>query len=327
MYTLQVPNEKGIFLVLVCFLLTFKMNAQFVSQFSQYMFAKESYNPAALAEYSNITLNGIYKLQWIGISGAPVDANFHGSIPFAVKNKEGNIGISFDNESLGLFNKQEAEIQGAYKMNFANGTLSLGLNIGAIKIGFSGDSAHIPTGVYGNDYHIPASSDPLIPTSQVYGMALDLGLGAFYYSPKMYVGISALNINEPTVQWSSTQSTYVGNMYYLMGGYNIALANPNFILKPSVLIKTDFVNMQSDIDLLMDYKEKFWGGLAYRINDSFVFTGGVNLSNGLSIGYAFDLPITALVSSSFGSHELMISYHFNFSFAKKRNKYKSVRIL
>ncbi len=319
--------KKCTLLVLVCFLLIHKVNAQFVSQFSQYMFAKESFNPAAIAEYNMITLNGIYKLQWVGIPGAPVDATFHASMPVSVGNQNGSVGISLDNETMGLFSKQVVEIQGAYKMNVAGGTLSLGLNLGAINIGFAGDSVHIPTGSQGNDYHVAAGSDPMIPTSQVNGMAFDLGLGAYFYTPRMYVGLSALNVTEPTIRWTSTQTTYVGSMYYLTGGYNISLPNPYFTLKPAVLIKTNFVNAQADIDLLMDYKNKYWGGLGYRLNDSFIFTGGVNLNNGLSIGYAFDLPVTSIVSSSFGSHELMVSYHFDFSFVKRHSKYKSVRIL
>lgn len=297
-----------------------------MSQFTQYMFVKESFNPAAMAEYNMITLNGIYKLQWVGMPSAPVDATFHGSIPVSVGKQNGNIGISLDNESMGLFTKQMAEIQGAYKMDLAGGTLSLGMNLGAINVSFAGDSVHIPTGG-GDDYHVAPSGDSMIPTSQVNGMAFDLGFGAFFYTPEMYVGLSALNVTEPTIRWSSTQTTYVGSMYYLTGGYNITLSNPNFTLKPAVLIKTNFVNAQTDIDLLMDYKSKYWGGLAYRLNDSFIFTGGVHLTNGLSIGYAFDLPVTSIASASFGSHELMVSYQFNFSFVKQQSKYKSVRIL
>lgn len=319
--------KKSVLIVFLCVWYTSTIRAQFVSQFSQYMFSKETYNPAALSEYNMITMNGIYKLQWVGIKDAPVDAAFHASIPWSFQQQNGNIGIALDNESMGLLTKQEAAIQMAYKFSLGSGTLSIGLNIGAVKVGFQGDSVHIPTGAFGNDYHQPASSDPLIPTSQVNGMAFNTGIGVFYSNPLFYVGASGLNLTNPTIHWSSTQSTYIGNMYYFMGGYNISTANPLIKIKPSIFVKTNFINTQEDIDFLIQYNNKFWGGIGYRFSDSFIINGGVHLNNGLTIGYAFDLPTTALGGSSYGSHELMVSYHFNLSLIKKHNKYKSVRIL
>ena len=49
--------------------------------------------------------------------------------------------------------------------------------------------------------------------------------------------------------------------------------------------------------------------------------------NGLSIGYADDLPASKIITASHGSHELFLSYEFGLSFGKKDKKYKSVRIL
>ncbi|MGC9150415.1 MAG: PorP/SprF family type IX secretion system membrane protein [Microbacter sp.] len=319
--------KKSVLIVFLSVWFTSTIKSQFVSQFSQYMFSKETYNPAALSQYNMITMNGIYKLQWVGIKDAPVDAVFHASIPWSFHHQNGNIGIALDNESMGLLTKQEATVQATYNFSLGSGTVSIGLNLGAVKVGFKGDSVHIPTGVFGNDYHIAATSDPLIPTSQVNGMAFNAGIGLFYSTPSFYVGASGLNLTNPTIHWSSTQSTYIGSMYYFMGGYNISTANPLIKIKPSILVKTNFIHVQEDIDLLVDYKNKFWGGLGYRPGDAFIINGGVHLDNGLTFGYAFDLPTTALGGSSFGSHELMVSYQFKLSLSKRHNKYKSVRIL
>jgi type IX secretion system PorP/SprF family membrane protein len=319
--------KKSVLIVFLSVWFTTTIEAQFVSQFSQYMFSKETYNPAALSQYDMITMNGIYKLQWVGIKNAPVDAAFHASLPWSFQHQNGNVGLALDNESMGLLTKQEAAVQVTYKFSYGKGTFSIGLNLGAVKVGFNGDSVHIPTGMFGNDYHKAASLDPLIPTTQVNGMAFNTGIGVFYFNPSFYVGASMLNLTKPTIRWSSTQSTYIGSMYYFMGGYNISTVNPLIKIKPSFFVKTNFINTQEDINLTVDYKNKFWGGMGYRWGDSFIVNGGVHLNNGLSVGYAFDLPTTALGSASFGSHELMVSYHFKLSLIKRHNKYKSVRIL
>lgn len=316
--------KKFCFVVLYGVLSLSMMHAQFVSQYSQYMFAKGSFNPAAIAEGDMMHLCGIHRQQWIGMPGAPVDTYFSLSMPFTVNKKSFGAGLAFDNEKMGLFTKQFVMLQGAYKWKLGEGILSLGANLGAISIGFRGDSAYIPSG---NDYHVPVGSDNQIPTSQVSGMAFDVSLGAYYSTTKWFAGLSVLDANQPTIHWSDTQDTYVGSMWYLTGGCNIPLSNTNITFKPSVLLKTNFINYQADADFLFDFKDKFWGGFAYRLNDAFVFMGGVHLANGLTLGYAFDLPVTNLITATYGSHELFLTYDFNISLEKKKNRYKSVRIL
>jgi len=319
--------KKHCFVVLLSILSIGATNAQFVSQFSQYMFAKGSFNPAAIAEGDMMNVSGIHRQQWIGMPGAPVDTHFSLSMPFTIKKQNIGVGLAFDNEKLGLFSKQAITLQGAYKLKLWDGVLSLGANLGAISVGFEGDSVHIPSGSYGNDYHVAAGSDPQIPTSKVSGMSFDVSLGAYYTTPKWYLGLSLMDALQPTIKWNDTQETYVGSMLFFTGGYNISMSNPYFTLKPSLLLKTNFVNYQADLDLLLDYNNKFWGGLAYRFNESLIFMGGIHLINGFSIGYSFDLPMSSLIASSFGSHEIFVSYDFKISFDKRRNKYKSVRIL
>jgi hypothetical protein len=52
---------------------------------------------------------------------------------------------------------------------------------------------------------------------------------------------------------------------------------------------------------------------------------GIKVFNGLTIGYSFDLPTSALVKSA-GNHEVVLSYSFTIDKANK-NKYKSIRFL
>lgn len=288
------------------------------------MFANGAFNPAAIAEGDMMHFNGLHRQQWIGMPGAPVDTYLNLSMPFSWNKKLFGAGIAINNEKLGLFTKQFAVFQGVYKHKLKDGILSVGASLGAISIKFQGDSVHIPTG---NDYHTPAGSDGLIPTSAVTGMSFDLGVGVFYSTPVWYAGLSVLDVNQPTIRWSDTQETYVGSMLYLTGGYNLPLTDSRFTLKPSFLFKTNFVGYQTDIDLLLDSKEKFWGGLGYRFKESLIFLGGIRMTNGLTIGYSFDLPLTKIISTSLGSHELCLTYDFNVLFEKKKNKYKSIRIL
>ena len=46
---------------------------------------------------------------------------------------------------------------------------------------------------------------------------------------------------------------------------------------------SDFTTWQMNVNLLLDYKEKYWGGLSYRIQDAVSFILGIKVLNGLSI--------------------------------------------
>jgi hypothetical protein len=74
-------------------------------------------------------------------------------------------------------------------------------------------------------------------------------------------------------------------------------------------------------------KDKYWGGLSYRHQDAVVILAGIELLNGLKLGYSYDITLSKLIKYSSGSHEVMIGYSFNMNFEKRTKRYKSVRYL
>jgi type IX secretion system PorP/SprF family membrane protein len=114
---------------------------------------------------------------------------------------------------------------------------------------------------------------------------------------------------------------------YLTGGYNYALPDTKYVLKPSGLFKTDFTTFQIDLSGRMDYDNKYWGGLSYRYQEAVVFLAGINIAGGLSIGYSYDLPTSKLITATWGTHEIVMLYSFEYVFEKRNKKYKSIRIL
>jgi hypothetical protein len=114
----------------------------------------------------------------------------------------------------------------------------------------------------------------------------------------------------------------------LTGGYNYHIPDTKIILKPSTLIKTfDFVTYQVDIGARAELDNKFWGGLAYRIDDAVIFLFGLNLSSGITAGFSYDLITSKIRTVSAGSVEVFLAYNFDFVLKSRTSKYKSVRIL
>ncbi len=301
--------------------------AQFDSQRTQYMHSVSAYNAGAIAQNDMCNVLGTYRLQWAGFSNAPTDIVVSGDIPLNISGTKHGLGVTFQNDKVGLFENQAFSLKYAYQMRLWRGTLGLGLDLGFLNQAFNFDDCVTGGSEFSNDSHKDKGSDPMLQgvSSDQNDMAFNVGFGAYYSDDEMYVGLSVLNLNKPSFEFGESEETNIPRIFYLTGGYDMALSNEDYHLKPSALFRTDFSTSQFDLDCLVDYKKKFMGGLGYRWGDSFDFLIGCNLLNGLFLGYAYDLPISKMIKSG-GSHEVCLKYSFKLELAKK-NKYKSERIL
>jgi type IX secretion system PorP/SprF family membrane protein len=76
---------------------------------------------------------------------------------------------------------------------------------------------------------------------------------------------------------------------------------------PSVMTK--YVNgapVSVDFNVRMGYKELLWFGPAFRNQDAFSVFAGANLSNFVSLSYAYDNTYSKLNTASNGSHEVIL---------------------
>jgi type IX secretion system PorP/SprF family membrane protein len=290
-------------------------------QFSLYTLNLNTINPASTGINEMIHISGVHRQQWLNVKRAPQTTYMNVELPFTIENSKHGAGIGFINNSIGLFSNQSISLKYAYHKTIVDKTsLSGGLNIDFNSIGFNVKDA--TTG--NSDYHSP--SDPSIPTgSDISDLKTDIGIGALIKSEAYLLGIALQNILSPSYQLSNTEYNTPMNLN-LLGIYNIKTINSLYLIQPSVLAKTDFTRWQVELGSTVQYKEKYWGGLGYRFQDALIFQLGMQLSNGLTIGYAFDLPVSSMINSSIGSHELSLSYSFKIEFSKKQT-YKSIRHL
>jgi type IX secretion system PorP/SprF family membrane protein len=157
-------------------------------------------------------------------------------------------------------------------------------------------------------------------------MAVDVGFGLYLSSNNYFLGASVTHLNQAAIEFSDLASTYLTRHYYLMGGYNIKLADPLFELQPTALIKTDLAGWQVDVTGRIVYDDKFWGGISYRLDDAVSLLMGLEMLNGLKVGYSFDLVTSAIGYYGFASHEIFVTYSIDLE-KNRSQKYKSVRFL
>ncbi len=298
--------------------------AQFDAQVSQYMFHMPAYNPASIGENGMINVTGQYRMQWMGMPGAPQTLHFTINAPLKSSEKVTNgLGIKFQRDGIGAFVNQTGHLQYAYKRKIGKNTLSLGADLGFVSVGFVHDSIRAEVN---SEYH-DFLGDAAIPTADDTGSNLDLSLGAFYSAPKYYLGISYVHLNAPRIKLNDDRTQFnVNGALYATGGYDLSFREPKWVLRSSALFKSDFTSWQAEVSSRMEYDQKFWGGLSYRYQDAVVVFLGANLMSGLMIGFSYDAPASKMIKASWGSPEVLISYSFVFDLGNN-SRYKSIRIL
>ncbi|HET7732432.1 MAG TPA: type IX secretion system membrane protein PorP/SprF [Paludibacter sp.] len=310
----------GILLSLLCLEPVF---SQFDAQFSQYMFNPSAFNPAAVGEGDMIQAILQGRLQWVGMPNAGKTLVASINSPLKIGNGIHGVGFKFFKDVVGVFENTTGHLQYAYKKHIGVGVLSIGADMGFIQIGIKADSI-LARKITLGDYH-DLETDPAIPQVNASGQSFDMNIGAYYSTEKFYTGISYSHLNSPVIEWTDNAGINLKGTLFLTGGYNFSLPDTKYVFKPSGLFKTNFTTMQIDLSTRLEYDNKYWGGLSYRFQDAVVIMAGLKLASGLSVGYSYDIPTSRVASG--GSHEAVLIYSFEYVFAKRNSKYKSIRIL
>ena len=322
------------YIVLLCGLLcgVVFVRAQFDPQIGQYMFMRSVYNPAAVGEGDLMKVYGSHRMQFTGIMDAPMTTNFSFSSPFVIGKTSHAAGVRFMNDRFGLFSNQSFYAEYAYRIKLGKGYLSVGADLGFINLSFAVDSVNLKDVadlVKDHAYH--NATDNAIPEASgqngVSGMGFDLGVGVYYSTPTWWAGVSYGHVTQPRLQWSDKAEVEVRGTLYAAGGYNWRLRDKKWVLMPSAMLQTDFAGWDVNLTMLAQLNNRYRFGLGYRIAGSVNVLLGMDIINGLQVGYTYELPANGLIRESYGSHELYLAYGFNVLKPKRTNRYKSVRYL
>jgi len=291
-------------------------------QFSHNMFNHLAINPGFAGSQGMLSAGMLNRQQWMGFEGNPKTTLFSVHTPVSPFGIPSGIGLNFIDDRLGFEKNMSFILDYAYRMELGKGQLGIGLNIGFLSRALNG-KWEIPD----SDNHIPASQDPAIPDEQVTSMAFDMGLGVFYSSDNLYGGISTAHLLEPTIDFGSGALMHMQRHYYATAGYLFKLTNPIYEVQPSVFVKSDGASFQADVNMLVLYNKRFWGGVSYRLGDAIVILAGTELPNGLRVGISYDFTTSAIGAYSNGTVEFMVGYNLEVATDKFSQRYKSVRFL
>jgi len=266
------------------------------AQYTQYMYNTINVNPAYAGSRGVLSVFGLHRTQWVGLDGAPTTNAF--SINSPINNSNLGVGLSFVNDKIGptVENTISADLSytiktsETYKLSFGiKGTANLfNLDINKLKIQNQGD--------------------PLLQNLNN-NFSPNVGAGVYFHSDKSYLGLSVPNFFETKRYDDNDIAVYKERMnLYLIGGYVFDLSS-NLKFKPAFLGKVvEGAPLQLDLSGNFLINEKFVLGAAWRWSAAVSAMAGFQVSDGLYIGYGYDLETTKLANYNSGSHEIFLRF-------------------
>jgi len=282
-------------------------------------------NPGFAGSNGAICASLLFRQQWIGFDGAPRTMIFSGDM--AIPSISSGVGMNIMSDNVGFEKNTYVNFQYAYRLKIGEGSMGLGLGLGMINKAMDGDWItpdklnNVPGGQ--NPY-----SDPSIPHTNA-KIVFDADFGAFYRAKddKIYGGLSSTHLTQPELKYESGKMPFVRRHYYVIAGSVIQMPDKNWGLLPSAFMKYDGATAQYDLNLLVEYRRQFRGGLSYRFGDAIVAMVGFTTQSNITFALAYDITTSKLHSYESGSIEFMAKYCFTIAKAGPRGKYGSVRFL
>ena len=269
--------------------------AQQDAQFTQYMYNTININPAYAGSRGALSIFALHRTQWVGLDGAPVTNAVSLNTPLNGSNL--GLGLSVINDKIGPTRENTISADLSYTVPTSD-TFKLSFGIKGTANLFNLDVSRLN----------PVANDPSLHDFNN-KFSPNIGAGIYWHSDKAYIGFSVPNFIETNRYDDNEIAIFKEKInYYLIAGYVFDVSN-GIKFKPAVLTKmVEGAPLQVDVSGNFMFNDKFVIGAAYRWSAAFSAMVGFQVSDGLYVGYGYDLETTKLDNYNSGSHEVFLRF-------------------
>lgn len=284
------------------------ISAQQTPVFSSYNYNTILINPAHAGYYENtdiaLTTNGYFN----SVEGSP--KNFDISVNTLTRSEKIGLAGGIAHNQVGVTYTTNFFASYSYKIFFHEdykygkwwaydpNVISFGITAGAQIYDENLTSLGIE-----NDPEFQENVHSVTPT---------LGVGFLYNKDRIYFGLSAPNVLSGT--FNSENNTKLKNVYYTYFGYRMftdlfedILINPSFLAK-----YVEGAPLQADLNVLVNYKNKFEFGGGYRSSKTLNFLAGFHLSQNSRLIFTYNKSIDSVVLPD--TYGVVLNYRFGKGF-------------
>lgn len=270
--------------------------AQQDAQYTQYMYNTININPAYAGSRGVMSVFGLHRTQWVGLDGAPTTNTFSLNTP--INNSNLGVGFSLVNDRIGPTSDNTISADISYTIPM-NEVYKLSFGVKASGNIFNLDTDKLDP-AQANDPNLQNFNNEFSP---------NFGAGVYLHSDKLYLGLSVPNFLQDSKYNDNEVAVFQERMnFYFIGGY-VFDVSPSIKFKPAVLTKMVAGSpLQVDASANFLFFDKFMLGGAYRWDAAVSALAGFQVTDGLFIGYSYDMETTQLRRYNSGSHEVFLRF-------------------
>ena len=285
------------------------LSGQQQQMYTQFMYNKMGLNAAYAGNETYLSATLLYRDQWSGFPGAPKAQVLTVNLPRL--GKRVGLGLNFERQTIGITEKVTYELMYAYKFFLGEGTLSMGMNVsGRNYVQDYTDSRLFAI----QDINLDLS----IPQTVQSRNLINAGFGIYYNTTKFYLGASLPRMIRSDLDFDNNNlfSTEVRHLFLMTGGTFIV--NNDFRVTPQLMFRAaENSPWGLDLNFSSTWKDKYSAGLTYRtggtkgdLGESLDLIVGVQMSDRLMLGFAYDITLSRIRTIDNGSLEMILSYNF-----------------
>lgn len=283
--------------------LTLSLSAQLTPVSNQYVLNPLTINPSYAGSRGALNLAAFYRRQWVGVPGAPETMTL--LVDAAMFDQKVGLGIMLVNDRIGVTRENQVQTSYSYKIDIGGGKLSLGLGAGVMITNTAWSDLVVLDP--GDEFYLIDSRMFVVPS---------FSFGTYYSYKGYFAGFSV-------PKFLSYKFDFNKNKYgleikpdeysYLFTTGNIFIISPKVNLFPSTLISyTPGKKLLYDINLHVNFLNRFWAGGSYRNGRSLAALFQVQVNDQFRIAYTYDFDFGDINTYSNGSHEVMMRYEFKY---------------
>lgn len=329
-------------LLIIIFIFCFvAVSAQQRPYYTQYILNNFIINPAVagIENYTDVKLS--HRIQWEGLTDAPVTSYFTIQGPLHKSNypettatgfqtpgdnPRGNaywrnytsapahagIGLTILNDKAGSLNRFMASATYAYHVGLSPKTnLSAGISAGISQLSLNTTNLN---------FAVPV--DPVIAnTNNINRIKPDVSAGLWLYSSQYFLGLSIQQIIPDNIYFSNQPVGIIAGKLvphvFFTGGYRYALSEDITALPSFQIRYIQPLPVGIDVNVKLQYRDLIWTGASFRYNNGFAAMLGININQLVNMGYSYDYSTSYLGTVSKGTHEILIGFLLNNHYADR----------
>lgn len=288
---------------LLFLLFAFKINAQQLTNYTQYTMNRFALNPAVAGLVACSEFTTGFKRQWAGFEGSPSHTfgSYHTRLnkdDLYPKSFHG-VGAFVSNDRNGFYNNSRIKLAYSYHIKLNKKYhASVGIFAGIHQQKFNVNDVRVQN----------RSQDPVIIDAEKSGYVYpEISPGAFVYNSNFYLGLSYFQIFPTRIKFYGTKENRLAGHTFLTAGYRFR--GKDFHFTPSMLISfTPFVSPTVDLTMTLDYKQKLSVALGSKYLNSGYLSLQFNLSSSIAVGYSFEYALNEISNVAPTSHELILRF-------------------